>query len=204
MCGTEATVSRTREATGLSTGSCTNGLRALTELGLLDADAVRGRRAGRRVRDARALLAAYAEAAETLRPTERLTVGVIWRDPVASLIETGRAWTRRGIGWCATGAAAAAVLAPHLTAIGSTEVYVETGTLAGLAAAAADVGLRPIEGGRLTLRPMPTRGVLRLTSEVVGLQVAPWPRVFVDLRAVGVRGEAAAEHLWEVMRGRGV
>ena len=203
LCGTEATVSRTREATGLSTGSCTTGLRVLTDLGLLEADAARGRRSGRRVRDVRALLVAYAEAADALRPTESLRLGVSWRDPLARLAEMGRAWTEQGVGWCASGSVAAAVLAPYLTAIGSTEVYIETGTLAGLAAAAEDVGLRPMEGGRLILRPMPTRGVRQLVSEVGGLRVAPWPRVFVDLRAVGVRGEEAAEHLWEVMGGGG-
>lgn len=103
----------------------------------------------------------------------------------------------------ATGAAAAAVLSPYLTAIGAPEVYVDTNTLVGLEAAASEVGLRPIEGGRLTLRPMPTQGVRRLATEVGGLRVAPWPRVFVDLRTVGVRGEEAAEHLWEVMHGKG-
>lgn len=202
LCGTAATVSRTREATGLSTGSCTTALRTLTELGLLEAGAARGRGAGRRVRDSRALLSAYAAAADALRRPESLQVGVTWRDPVAGLGETGRVWTSRGVGWCATGAAAAAVLAPHLTAIGATEVYVDTDTLAGLEAAAAEVRLRPIEGGRLTLRPMPTLGVRRLVNEVAGLRVAPWPRVYVDLRAIGVRGEEAAEHLLEVMDGR--
>lgn len=202
LCGTAATVSSTREATGLSTGSCATALRTLTELSLLETDAARGRNAGRRVHDPRALLVAYADAAGALRPTERLQIGVTWRDPVSRLIETGRKWTTRQVQWCATGAAAASVLAPYLTAIGSTEVYVETRTLAGLAAAANEVGLRPIEGGRLMLRPMPTQGVRRLTTEVGGLRVAPWPRVFADLRTVGVRGEEAAEHLWEVMRGR--
>lgn len=203
LSGAEATVSSTRDATGLSAGSCTTALSTLTGLGLLEAAAARGRRAGRRVRDARALLSAYAEAAEGLRPPGSLQFGVTWRDPVAGLVEVGRRWTNLELGWCATGAAAAAVLAPYLTAIGTTEVFIDTGTLAGLAAAASEVGLRPIEGGRLTLRPMPTQGVRRLASEVGGLMVAPWPRVYVDLRSVGVRGEEAAEHLWEVMSGRG-
>lgn len=202
LCGTEATVSSTHEATVLSTGSCTTALRSLTELGLLEADARRGRKAGRRVRDARALLLAYATAAEALRPNANLQVGVTWRDPVAGLIETGRKWTSREVAWCATGAAAAAVLAPYLTSVGATEVYVDTVTVAGLEAVARDAGLRPVVGGRLTLRPFPTQGVPRLASEVGGLRVAPWPRVYVDLRTIGVRGEEAAEHLWEVVHGR--
>ena len=201
LCGTEATVAQVQAATGLSTGSCTNALRALTDLGLLEAEAARGRGAGRKVRDARALLAAYRDAAEALRPKEILQVGVTWRDAVAGLVEAGRAWSAQSVGWCATGAAASSVLAPHLTTISSTEVYIDTDTLAGLAAAAATAKLRPIEGGRLTLRAMPTAGVRRLSSEVGGLRVAPWPRVYVDLLTVGVRGEEAAEHLWEVMHG---
>ena len=203
LSGTDATVSSTREATGLSTGSCTTALRSLTEMGLLGADAARGRNAGRRVHDSKALLMAYANAADALRPPTSLQVGVTWRDPVAGLIEAGRTWTNLLVGWCATGAAAATVLAPYLTSIGATEVYVDADTLAGLEAVATEVGLRPIEGGRLTLRPMPTQGVRRLASEVGGLRVAPWPRVYVDLRAIGVRGEEAAEHLLEVIHGRG-
>ena len=202
LCGTEATVSRTREATGLSTGSCTTALRSLTELGLLEAGAARGRNAGRRVNDANALLMAYATASVALRPSASLQIGVIWRDPLAGLIETGQRWTSSHVGWCATGAAAAAVLAPYLTAIGATEVYVDVETLAGLEAVATDAGLRPIEGGRLTLRPMPTQGVRRLATEVGGLRVAPWPRVYIDLRTIGVRGEEAAEHMLEVVLGR--
>ena len=62
--------------------------------------------------------------------------------------------------------------------------------------------LRPIAGGRLTLRPFPTVTVRRLASEIGGLHVAPWPRVYADLRTFGVRREEAAEHLLEVIRGR--
>jgi len=203
LCGTEATVSSTRDATGLSTGSCTTALRSLTEQGLLEADARRGRKAGRRVHDARALLLSYATAAEALRPPASIQIGVAWRDPVAGLIETGRKWTSRDVAWCATGVAAAAVLAPYLTSVGVSEVYVDADTLTGLEAVAREGGLRPVEGGRLTLRSFPTEGVRRLASEVGGMRVAPWPRVYVDLRTIGVRGEEAAEHLLEVVHGRG-
>lgn len=202
LCGAEATVSATRGATALSTGSCTNALRALTELGLLEADAQRGCAAGRRVRDPSALLGAYADAAAALRPVEQLQVGVMWRDPVAGLVDLGRRWTETGLDWCATGAAAAAVVAPLLTNVGGAEVYVGADTLAGLAAVAERSGLKPIEGGRLTLRPAPSRGVLRFTTEAGGLRIAPWPRIYADLRTLGVRGEEAAEHLREVIDGR--
>ena len=202
LCGVEATVSSTREATDLSTGSCANALRALAEVGLLESDAERGRSSGRRVRDSSALLSAYAHAAAALRPTEQLQVGVVWRDPVAGLVELGQRWTETGFDWCATGAVAAAVIAPLLTNVGAAEVYVSADTLAGLVSVAERSGLRPIEGGRLTLRPAPSKGVLRFATEAGGLRVAPWPRIYADLLSLGVRGEEAAEHVREVIDGR--
>lgn len=201
LCGQKATVSATKGATGLSSGSCANALRFLTDQGLLEADAERGRHSGRHVRDAEALLAAYTRAAKELQPSDALQVGVMWRDPVEGLATLGEQWREVGVGWCATGALAAAVLAPYLTNFGSMEAYIDTATLPGLEAAARDVGLRPLTGGRLTLRPMPTNGVRRLTTVAKGLKVAPWPRIYVDLCATGVRGEEAAEHLREVLSG---
>ena len=50
-------------------------------------------------------------------------------------------------------------------------------------------------GGRLILRPFPSAGTRHLTTDTDGLRIAPWPRIFADLRHLGVRGEEAAEHL---------
>lgn len=86
-----------------------------------------------------------------------------------------------------------------LTNVTSSEVYVDTETTAGLGALAAAADLRPIEGGRLTLRPFPTPVTRRLAAAADGIALAPWPRVFVDLQRTGVRGEGAAEHLREVV-----
>lgn len=202
LCGTRGTVAGAAKATGLSTGSCTSSLRVLTDLGLLEATAGRGRGSARQIADRRALLDSYASAARSLRPTINLQVGVTWRDPVAGLVDIGYLWERGNLAWAATGAAAASVLAPYLGTVTTVDVCVDSSTIVGLEAAAADVGLRPIEGGRLTLRPFPTPAVNRLAETVDGLRVAPWPRVFVDLLATGVRGEEAAEHLWEVVGAR--
>ena len=200
LCGGRATVDATRAMTGLSAGSAVNGLRVLTDLGLLSAAARRGRGSGREVPDPERLLDAYAVAAAM--PAVCLTVGVTWRDPVAGLADTGRQWDGAGIPWAATGALAATVLAPHLSNITAGEVYVDRKTIAGLEAAAVHAGLRPIEGGRLTLRPFPTVTARSLAETKGGLRVAPWPRVYADLRGVGVRGEEAAEHLREAFCGR--
>lgn len=199
LCGTKPTVSATVDATGLSTGSCTNALRTLTDLDLLEADVERGRGSARRMVDPDQFLDAYAVAAEAAPASVSLQVGVTWRDPVAGLVATGRKWDEANVAWASTGVAAASVLAPYLTTVTAAEVYVDAATIVGLEAVAADADLRPIEGGRLTLRPFPTVAVRRLAETVEGLRVAPWPRVFVDLRASGVRGEEAAEHLREMI-----
>lgn len=200
--GNKGTVTEMERVTGLSTGSCTNALRTLTDLGLLATKAGRGRGSARHIVEPDQLLAAYALAVEASPKPVSLQVGVTWRDPVAGLMTTGRNWDKAKVSWASTGAAAASVIAPYLTTVTSAEVYVDTKTVIGLEAAAAAAGLRPIEGGRLTLRPFPTASVQRLADEIDGLRVAPWPRVYVDLRTSGVRGEEAAEHLLEVIRAR--
>jgi hypothetical protein len=202
LCGAKGTVAATEAATGLSTGSCTNALRTLTDLGLLEAKSGRGRESARQLVDPEGLLGAYALAVEASPDPISVQVGVTWRDPVAGLVTTGRKWDKAKVVWAATGVAAASVIAPYLTTVTSTEVYVDADTIVGLEAIAADAGLRPIEGGRLTLRPFPTVAVRRLAETLDGLRVAPWPRVYVDLRRSGVRGEEAAEHLREVIHAR--
>lgn len=201
LCGTKATVAATEGATGLSTGSCVKALRFLTDEGHLTADAVRGRGSGRRIVDHDELLNAYAAAATELADPLYLPIGVTWRDPLVGLAEIGERWDAAEIGWACTGAVASLVLAPYLTSVTSAEVYVDADHIAGLKAVATDAGLRPIEGGRLLLRPFPTTTTRRLSTVQNGICVAPWPRVFADLRSLGVRGEDVAEHLREVMHG---
>jgi hypothetical protein len=202
LCGVEPTVAATHRATGLSGGACGNALRLLADRGLLVAAASRGPASGRRIEDKRHLLDAYASEAAESPVTLALVVGVIWRDPVRGLIELGHRWNEQGIDWAATGPTAAAVMAPLLTTVSSARVYVEADSFSGLEALALRSNLRPIEGGRLTLAPFPTASTRSLARTVKDMRVAPWPRVYVDLRATGVRGEEAAEHLLEVSDGR--
>lgn len=202
LSGAHATVAAIRAATGLSGGACTYALRTLTKRGLLAARAARGPASGRRLEDQRSLLDAYASEAAIRSPSFHLVVGATWRDTVAGLAELGRRWTQQGLEWAATGAAAAAVMAPLLTHVGSATVYVHVESIGGLEALAASSELRPVEGGRLTLAPFPTSSVRRLAQTIGDMRVAPWPRVYVDLQAAGVRGEEAAEHLLEVISGR--
>ncbi len=202
LCGGRGTVGDMQEITALSAGSATNALRTLTDLGFLNAEVRRGPNAARRIADPDRLLDAYAAAAAALIPPVSIAVGVTWRDPVAGLADTGRRWDRAGISWAATGAVAGSVLAPYLTTVTTSEVYVAEKTSARLEWLAASIGLRPIEGGRLTLRPFPTVTAERLATVKNRLRLVPWPRAYADLRTIGVRGEEAAEHLRETMRGR--
>ena len=202
LCGGKATVSAMQEVTGLSAGGCTNALRTLTELGLLSAKAARGRNSMRQIPDADKLLDEYARAAESLASTTALTVGVLWRYPLAGVGEIGRLWDRAGVSWAVTGALAAEVLAPYLSTVTTAEVYVDQYTIAGLESVADAASLRPMIGGRLTLRPYPLSLQRLSTIRQRGLRLAPWPRVYSDLRQFGVRGEDAAEHLLEVIRAR--
>jgi hypothetical protein len=191
-----------REATGLSVGACTKALQVLAKLGLITSSAARGRGSARTVRDPNQLLDAYAAVAAATKSEPAIQIGVTWQDIAAGLRDAGKKWTRARIDWVATGAVAASVIAPHLTTVSTAEVYVGAETIAELEAAAAAAALRPMGGGRLTLRPFPTVTARRFAQTIEELRVAPWPRVYADLRTTGVRGEEAAEHLRLVGRGR--
>ena len=202
LCGIRATASAMRDAIGLSMGSCVNALRLLTDLDLLEATADRGRSSARRVGDRDALLRAYTSAATALAPELRLEVGVTWRDLAAGLRTAADQWRGEAVEYAVTGALAAEALAPYLTTVPAAEVYVSARTVVGLEAVAASAGLKPVEGGRLILRPFPTVSTSSLASIQGGLRTAPWPRVYVDLLHAGVRGEDAAEHLKEIVGAR--
>ncbi len=200
LCGAKPTVASTVEATGLPISTSARALSRLVRLGLLAAETERGRLSGRHVVDRSRLLDEYASAAVLLRPPLELRVGVAWRDPIAELAEVGRAWDAAGVQWAATGAVGAAMIAPALSDVLATDVYVDVRTIAELEALTLRAGMRPATGGSLALRPFPPVSA-RLSMRIQDLRVAAWPRVYADLRVLGVRGEEAAEHLREVIGG---
>jgi len=198
LAGVKPTVAATHQASGLSVGACTKALSVLEARGLLEAAASRGPKSGRRIPDPDNLLSAYVAAVHDIESFNPVSFGTTWRDPVEGLVELGSRWDQAGIPWVATGMVAAAVVAPLVTSVGAANVYTVAATPADVAVAASTVGLRPIEGGRLTLSPLPTRTTLSLARVADGLRVAPWPRLVADLRRSGVRGEEAAEQVKEV------
>lgn len=195
FCGKLATVDAIQKATGLSVGSATNALHTLADLGLLSSDAPRGRNSARQITNPERLLDEYATAAASMMSTVRLTAGAVWRDLEEGLKKIDRSWKSMKMAWAATGPLAASVLAPYLTRVSVTEVYVDAATIPELESVAERAGLKPIEGGRVILRPFPTVATRNLAGEKDGVKHAPWPRVYADLRVAGVRGEEAAEHL---------
>jgi hypothetical protein len=198
LVGVKPTVRAVHEATGYSESTAVRTLAFLGDRGHLEASKARGRGSGRRVVDRDRLLSEYAEAAHDVRPKSELRCGVLWRDPQGEIEQIGERWSAEKVGWAAAGALAASLQAPYLTQLGAGAVYVEaTGDL-GLLAVARCGGLEPLDGGRLLLRPFPTRASARLTQEIHGMRVTSWPRTYADLRFEGVRGEEAAEHLRDV------
>jgi hypothetical protein len=202
LLGHKTTVKGLRAVTGASPSTIAIALETLTQAGLLTAGAARGRNSARKIADRNALLDAYAAAAAKINARCVLTVGALWRDPVAGLEALGAQLDAAEVGWAATGALAAAVQAPYQTQVAPWVVYVEAATVADLLNAARAADLQPITGGRLELRSFPTPITERLGQRIGNISVVPWPRAYADLRWSGVRGEGAADHLAEVMTGQ--
>lgn len=196
LVGVRPTVQAVGKAAGLSNATVNRALTELTYSGFLTADSARGARSGRRLHDFDGLLTAYVGQVDQQSAAQSLRVAVMWRDPVVEATKL----TARFEGWAATGVLAAAVMAPYLTGVNSSEIYVPGGSHTELVDAANQAGLKPATGGRLLLRARPGDGTQQLYDEVSGLRCAPWPRVFADLRHVGVRGEEAADHLLSLYR----
>lgn len=203
LCGKKGTQASMQYATGLSAGSCTNALRFLTNLELLTSTTKRGPDSARHVSNHRRLLDAYTVAANEQCSQTSIQIGVTWQDIIEGVAELGQGLESIRMDWAITGSAAAAIIAPFISSVSQATIYVEAKSQAELQALAERLRLRPVEGGRLTLKAFPNGTVRKLaTVESHNLRVSPWPRVYADLINEGVRGEEAAEHLYEVVHGR--
>lgn len=201
LAGTTPTAEAVAAATGHSLSTGVRALAFLVKRGLLQAPKARGPQSGRRVVDFDRLLDQYSEAAHRYRAKFELRCGVLWREPFAEIERVGQKWTSARILWSVTGALSASIQAPYLTDTPTGLVYVDATSEIGILQIARQAGLEVMEGGRLLLRPFPTRATKRLIQEKDGLWVTSWPRTYADLRYEGVRGEEAAEHFREVIHG---
>ncbi len=201
LSGTTPTAEAVAAATGHSLSTAVRVLAFLVGRGLLHAPKARGPQSGRKVVDFDRLLDLYSEAAHQLPSKFELRCGLLWRDPFAEIKQIGKKWTTARVPWSIAGALAASIQAPYLTQTPTGVVYVDAAREMEMLHIARQAGLEVMEGGRLLLRPFPTRATLHLTQEKNGLWVTSWPRTYADLRHEGVRGEEAAEHLREVFRG---
>ena len=165
LLGTKASVKHVVAATGLSTGSATNGLHLLASEGLLSADAARGRNSGRRVADRDALLSDYVDALAAFPPLAELRTGVLWSDPVADAVAIGKHWESHGRSWAATGALAAEVLAPFQTEVSPIVIYVDAKSASDLHVAASELPFARSRAGAFScarFRRRPQRGCRRV------------------------------------------
>lgn len=196
--GVRPTVSAVAEATRMSTSTVTQALAFLVSENLLEADAARGRRSARHLSEPGALLDMYTFAVQELTPTDEIQVGLLSKDPLRDIARIGKRWDDNGVDWAVTSAAAAAVLAPFATQVAPLVLYVDADTYPQLATVANLAELSPIRGGRLTLKPFPTKATARLCTWQDELPTVPWARCYADLVKTGVRGEDIATNLREV------
>lgn len=201
LAGTTPTGEAVAAATGHSLSTAVRTLAFLMKSGLLRAPTARGPKSGRSVVDPSHLLDEFSEAAHLHRPKFELRVGVLWHDPLTEIEKIGQRWSSDRIHWAVAGALSASLQAPYLTDTSSGVVYVDATSEIGMLHIARQSGLEAMEGGRLLLRPFPTRATMRLIQRVNGIWVTSWPRTYADLRFEGVRGEEAAEHFREVVTG---
>ncbi|MGH2879435.1 MAG: hypothetical protein ACRDK4_07520 [Solirubrobacteraceae bacterium] len=158
----------------------------------------RGPGASREVADGARMLDAWAEQVSAVKP-ERRFAERIFKDPMQFLVdELGPVLDNHDIGWAVTGWAAAERLAPFATAVPALQVYVEERALRGpLSQAMQDIPVREVaSGGRIEFRNADSH-LLKLAARHNGIPLATAPRIFADLRALGGRGEDAAEHVRE-------
>lgn len=159
--------------------------------------AARGRGAGRRLIDARSMLAAWSEAVADARRRSRLAHRA-GADAMALLHDKLSPALGDPGDWAVSGWAALELLAPFATTTPNLHVYVADSHFAGpLSNAIEKAGLHEVdEGGRVIFWATDAR-VLRLASRAHGIPVVSAPRVYADLSRMGARGQDAADHIRE-------
>jgi hypothetical protein len=198
LAGVPPKVLQMEEATGLSRGSTVNSLSRLERQGLLVRTGPRrGPHASRGVAEIDRFIDDYAAAAGTFRAKQpKLLIHRLSKDPIVTLgEEIGPSLDAANVAWAVTGSVASTLLAPYLSDVTVTELYVDRGLLRAPDHLAQLVGGRIVDRGhRIEVREFPTpisgRGPI-----IDHIQVALPARVYADLMGAGGRAAEAAHHL---------
>lgn len=185
------------KATDLSSAHVARVLRQFDEQHYtIKTGAERGSSASREFRDAGRMLSDWAANHSLNLGRRAIEFTVPWRDPNRTIDQVRSALG--GLAWALTGAAAADLIAPHLTSVPTVDVYVseahERDSLKILSA--QDHFTEVPTGGRVRLFTERAQA-LELSSDRDGVPVASPVRVYADLLREGGRAMEAAEFLRE-------
>lgn len=162
----------------------------------------RGVTARRRLAAPAALLDSWAEHVGRA-PRERLLAHRVLRDPMAFLYsELAPALTTSTV-WAATGWAGLEVSAPFLTAVPTLQVYVTAEAFKDgrLRQAMHASDLHEVDRGARVEFWAASSITLSLSQTTSTIPTVSPPRLYADLRALGGRGEDAAQHVREELLG---
>jgi hypothetical protein len=162
----------------------------------------RGRGSAWRLPDRAALLDAWAAHVASVG-RERVLAHRVVRDPMALLREELAPALTPSMPWAVTGWAGLEAAAPFITAVPVLHIYIPAEAIADgrLREVMRATGLREVEEGARVEFWVASELALALARETASLPVVSAPRLFADLRALGGRGEEAAEHVREELLG---
>jgi hypothetical protein len=151
-----------------------------------------GRNRVRRVSDPTALLDLWAE--ENTQQPVRIPAYLLAQSPRQLITELGHGLDRAGIGYALTGAAAASLVAPLVTAIPVAEVWVTATTSAEQLCQVVGAEL-VADGQNVEFLQARDDTPLAFSEQVDGWRVASPFRLYADLRRSPRRGREQADHL---------
>lgn len=182
---------------GWSYAQTTKVLRQLSERGWVKkTGGSRGVGSGWQLADAAGLLEAWTTYLVSHRPE---TVGAhrVLRDPMQFARTELAQVLSAEMQWALSGWAGLELAAPFVTTVPVIQVAVDANAVVDgrLREAMRNLGLREVkEGARIEFAAL-SKFSLSLARELHGLPVVSPPRLYADLRALGGRGEEAAEHV---------
>ncbi|MCW3045267.1 MAG: hypothetical protein JWL57_3425 [Actinobacteria bacterium] len=176
---------------GTSVGLAHRVLTRLEQEGVVAAEAA-GRDRARRVTNPTALLDLWAEES-IVRPT-RLPAYFLAQTPQQLINEVGTNLGRNDVEYALTGAAAASLVAPYVTAVPTLEVWVPARAAPEELLRAADAE-RVDDGHNIVFLQAKGDAALAFRDQVRGLWIANRFRLYVDLRRDPRRGREQADHL---------